>query len=200
MKWALMVDRGKRKGMIIPVQKTPFLIGRNDECQLRAANPYVSHRHCELLTEDDKIAVRDCKSTNGTFINSQRVEGQVELHEGDCLKVGSLAFLVCHEDLKPIEEPHPERSSPKQSRPVDEEAVGDILLKLDEEDTGQPGPGPGAWRNTSAEGASSQPGPAKGQKAEKSGPDNEPANLPSDVARGLLKGQGALLKRRRIQT
>ena len=98
MKWALMVDRGKRKGMIIPVQKTPFLIGRNDECQLRAANPYVSHRRCELLTEDDKIAVRDCKSTNGTFINSQRVEGQVELHEGDRLKVGSLAFLVCHED------------------------------------------------------------------------------------------------------
>jgi pSer/pThr/pTyr-binding forkhead associated (FHA) protein len=72
MKWALMVDRGKRKGMMIPIQKSPFLIGRNDECQLRAANPYVSHRHCELLTEDDKIAVRDCKSTNGTFINSRR--------------------------------------------------------------------------------------------------------------------------------
>src|SRR5207244_6431236 len=82
MKWALMVDRGKRKLMMIPIQKSPFLIGRNDECQLRAANPYVSHRHCELLTDDDKIAVRDCNSTNGTFINSQRVEGQVELHEG----------------------------------------------------------------------------------------------------------------------
>jgi pSer/pThr/pTyr-binding forkhead associated (FHA) protein len=105
MKWALMVDRGKRKGMMIPIQKSPFLIGRNDECQIRAANPYVSHRHCELLTEDDKIAVRDCKSTNGTFINSQRVEGQVELHEGDYLKVGSMVFLVCQEDLKPIEVP-----------------------------------------------------------------------------------------------
>ncbi len=67
MKWALMVDRGKRKGMMIPIQKSPFLIGRNDECQIRAANPCVSHRHCELLTEDDKIAARDCKSTNGTL-------------------------------------------------------------------------------------------------------------------------------------
>jgi pSer/pThr/pTyr-binding forkhead associated (FHA) protein len=134
-----MVDGGKRKGMIIPIQKSPFLIGRNDECQLRAANPYVSHRHCELLTEDDKFVVRDCNSTNGTFINSQKVDGQVELHEGDRLNVGSLDFLVCHEDLKPIEDDQPERASPKRSRPIDEEAVGDILLKLDEEDPGQPG-------------------------------------------------------------
>jgi hypothetical protein len=74
--------------------------------------------------------------------------------------------------------------------------VGDILLKMDEEDTGQPGPRPGAWRNTSAEGANSQPGPAKGQKAEKSRPENESTTCPSDVARGLLKGQDALLKRR----
>jgi predicted component of type VI protein secretion system len=163
-----MVDRGKRKGMIIPIQKSPFLIGRSDECQLRAANPYVSHRHCELLTEDDKFVVRDCNSTNGTFINSQRVDGQFELHEGDCLKVGALAFLVRQEDLKPIEEEQPERASPTLSRPVEEEAVGDILLELDEEDAGKPGPEPGAWKNTRPEGASSQPGPAKEQNTEKS--------------------------------
>jgi pSer/pThr/pTyr-binding forkhead associated (FHA) protein len=193
MKWALMVDRGKRKGMIIPIQKSPFLIGRSDECQLRAANPYVSNRHCELLTEDDKFVVRDCNSTNGTFINSQRVD-QVELHEGDCLKVGALAFLVRQEDLKPIEEQQPERTSPTLSRPVDEETVGDILLKLDEEDTGKPGPEPGAWKNTRTESTNSQPGPVKKQKADKSRPENDPN--PSDVAKGLLKGQGALLKRR----
>jgi len=195
MKWALMVDRGKRKGMIIPIQKSPFLIGRSDECQLRAANPYVSHRHCELLTEDDKFVVRDCNSTNGTFINSQRVDGQVELHEGDRLRVGSLAFLVRQEDLKSIEEQQPERASPTLSRPVEEEAVGDILLQLDEEDTEKPGPGPGAWKNTRAEGASSKPGPAKEQKADKSRPEKEPTPQ-SDVARGILRGKEALLKQR----
>jgi pSer/pThr/pTyr-binding forkhead associated (FHA) protein len=191
-----MVDRGKRKGTIIPIQKSPFLIGRNDECQLRAGNPYVSHRHCELLTEDDKFVVRDCNSTNGTFINSQRVDGQVELHEGDCLKVGSLAFLVRQEDLKPIDDEQPERASPKRSQPIDEETVGDILLNLDEEDTGKPSPEPGAWKITRPEGTCSQPGPAEEQNAEKSRPENEPTTRPSDVAKGLLKGQGALLKRR----
>jgi pSer/pThr/pTyr-binding forkhead associated (FHA) protein len=179
-----MVDQGERKGMIIPIQKSPFLIGRNDECQLRAANPYVSHRHCELLTENDKFVVRDCNSTNGTFINSQRVDGLVELHEGDRLKVASLDFLVCLEDLKPIEDDQPERRSPKGSRPVDEEAVGDILLELDEDDTEKPGHGPGDRKNTTPEGASSQPGPAKEPKADKSRPENEQTTRPSDVARG----------------
>ena len=125
MKWTLMVDRGVHKGEIIPIQKSSFLIGRNDECQLRPANPYVSHRHCELLADQDKISLRDCTSTNGTFINSQRVEGQVELHEGDRITIGSLAFVVCQKDarapippplgrgeedvgLKPIEEEQPE--------------------------------------------------------------------------------------------
>jgi pSer/pThr/pTyr-binding forkhead associated (FHA) protein len=104
MKWALKVDRGKRKGMIIPIQKSPFLIGRNNECQLRADNPYVSHHHCELRFNGEKVIVRDCLSTNGTFINSQKIEGEVELHEGDELKIGSLAFVVCREERKPVED------------------------------------------------------------------------------------------------
>src|SRR6266480_981071 len=66
-----------------------FLTERDSSCSTLTcpvpSHPYVSHRHCELLAEDDKFVVRDCNSTNGTFINSQRVEGQVELHEGDRL-------------------------------------------------------------------------------------------------------------------
>jgi pSer/pThr/pTyr-binding forkhead associated (FHA) protein len=123
MKWALKVEQGKRKGMIIPVPKSPFLIGRNVECQLRPTNPYISERHCELLTEGDKLVIRDCNSTNGTFINSQLIQGQVELHESDQLKVGSLTFVVCLEDLKPMEEQHFEPAPPKLPEPVEEEAA-----------------------------------------------------------------------------
>ena len=196
MKWALMVGRGKRKGMIIPIQKSPFKIGRDDDCQLRTSNPYVSHRHCELLAADDKIVIRDCNSTNGTFINSQRVEGQVEVHEGDRLKIGSMAFVVCQKDLKPVDEQSPDPVAPKGPRPVDEDTVGEILLKLDEEDAQPAGLEPGAWRNSAPENPGSRPGPAENPKAEKVGPEREPGSRPDDVARGLLKGQDALLKRR----
>ena len=193
MTWALMVNQGKHKGLIIPIRKSPFLIGRNNECQLRPANPYVSGRHCELLTEGDKFLVRDCNSTNGTFINSQRIQAPVGLHEGDHLQIGALAFVVCLEDLKPIEERDFELPSSKPSRPVEEETVEDILLKLDEEDTDT---GPGAWRNTRSENASSQLDYVEERKSEKPGPGTQPRPSPSDVASTLLKGQGSLRKRR----
>lgn len=153
MKWALMVDRGKKKGTIIPIRTSPFAMGRNEDCQLRAANPYVSQRHCELRTEGDRIIIHDCRSTNGTFINSQKIDGDVELHEGDRLMIGSLSFLVCQEDrnTNPPESAGDRlesESTPHQSnRKVDEDAIGDMLLDLDEEESGPP---PGSWRNSSS--------------------------------------------------
>lgn len=190
MKWALMVKRGKRKGMIIPVHQSPFLIGRSDECQLRPASPHVGDRHCELLIEGDKFVVRDCNSPNGTFINYQRIQGQVELHEGDHVKVGALAFIVCLEDFRPIEKRHIEPATPNFTRPK-EHTLEDILLNLDEEAAGI---GPGAWKNTGDENEGSQPGYITGRKPEKSEADNAPKPSPSDVARALLKGH-SLLKR-----
>jgi predicted component of type VI protein secretion system len=193
MKWALKVKQGKCKGMIIPVQKSPFLIGRNVECQLRPASPYISDRHCELLIEGDKLVVRDCNSTNGTFINSQRIQGQVELHKGDHLKFSSLTFVICLENLKPIEKQHFEPASPKLPQPVEEESVEDVLLNLDEED---PGPGPGAWRKIWYEDASSVLNHARERTPENTEQGSEPGLGPSDVANALLKGHGSLLKRR----
>ena len=197
MKWALKVERGKRKGMLISIHKSPFLIGRNGDCHLRAANPYVSHHHCELLAEDDKMIVRDCKSTNGTFINAQRVEDQVELHEGDSLKIGSLSFVVCHEDAQTDKPQAPEPVPPKpSSRAVDEEVVGDILLKLDEEEEDSTGPPPGAWRNNSFPSGMGKGANPDRPNPDRSKPDNKPTIVPSDVASDMLKGQEAALKRR----
>jgi hypothetical protein len=92
-----------------------------------------------------------------------------------------------------MEEGHFEPAPSKLSRPVEEETVEDILLKLDEED---PGPGPGAWRKTWDEDASSVFDHAREPTAEKAKPGNELGPGPSDVANALLKGHGSLLKRR----
>ena len=89
---------------------------------------------------------------------------------------------------------YPETALPKKYPSIEEEAV-DILLKLDEEDTVQPGSEPDAGSNIKVENATSQLGPIREQEAENSVPKHQPTTLPSDVAQGLLK-QAALLKRR----
>jgi pSer/pThr/pTyr-binding forkhead associated (FHA) protein len=185
MTWALTVDRGKQKGTIIPIRKSPFVMGRDDDCHLRTANSFVSHRHCELQTDGEKITIRDCNSTNGTFINSEKIDSEVELREGDRLKIGSLTFVVCQEEKvseaassdSPISEPHP----PQESRKIDENAIGDMLLDLDEEDSGPP---PGAWKKDS----SPDPNPERSSKAPEPVAAKSASSAP-DIASKMLKGK-----------
>jgi pSer/pThr/pTyr-binding forkhead associated (FHA) protein len=184
-----MVDRGKKKGTVIPIRTSPFAMGRNEDCQLRAANQYVSHRHCELRTEGDRILIHDCHSTNGTFINSQKIEDDVELQEGDRLTIGSLTFLICQENqINPSPAPLRDESNSgpiSSNRKVDEDAIGDMLLDLDEEESGPP---PGAWRNSN----STDTGPERGIDSEKTPMPKKAAKAKNysagDVASKMLKG------------
>lgn len=75
----------------VRVGESHFLIGRSDACQLRPVSPLVSRRHCEIIVDHRHVTVRDLASTNGTFVNFQRVKGTQELYTGDVLNIG-LAF------------------------------------------------------------------------------------------------------------
>lgn len=56
--------------------------------------PFVSSRHMELIYRNGKLVVRDNGSTNGTFVNGERVE-QRELHPGDIISV--LTFRMVYD-------------------------------------------------------------------------------------------------------
>jgi predicted component of type VI protein secretion system len=92
MKLSLVVAQGVHAGKVIPVTSAEFVIGRDPQCQLRPASPAISKQHCAVTTRDGKAFVRDCGSTNGTFINGEQVAGEREIKSGDRLKVGPLEF------------------------------------------------------------------------------------------------------------
>jgi predicted component of type VI protein secretion system len=50
--------------------------------------------HCAVATWVGKVRVRDLKSRNGTFVNGQRINGEVSVNHGDRLQVGSLEFAI----------------------------------------------------------------------------------------------------------
>src|SRR5262245_35634570 len=95
MKLSLLVlTSGKQEGKVLEIKLPQFLIGRDAQCHLRPASALISKRHCALIQKEGKVFIRDFGSTNGTYVNDERVEGERELHNDDQLKVGPVAFAV----------------------------------------------------------------------------------------------------------
>ena len=58
----------------------------------------VSRVHCRLTAlPDGQLEVRDLESTNGTFVNGQRIEA-ARLSDGDRLQIGRLELVVIRND------------------------------------------------------------------------------------------------------
>jgi len=107
MKLSLVVAQGVHAGKVIPVTSAEFVIGRDPQCQLRPASPAISKQHCALTVRDAKAFIRDCGSTNGTFINGDQVAGEREVKSGDRLKVGPLEFDLRIDVAAPTPTPAP---------------------------------------------------------------------------------------------
>jgi predicted component of type VI protein secretion system len=134
MKLSLIVlTEGKSAGKAIPITLTQFLIGRDPQCNLRPASAMISKRHCSVLVKDGKVFVRDFDSTNGTFINENRVQGEQELKNDDVLKVGPLAFRVSLSTATPTPVNKPTPVPAKASSPQNEEDVAAMLLSLQDD-------------------------------------------------------------------
>ena len=83
-------DRGKK--FELPVDE-PQLIGRSSE-SLALTDGTVSRRHAELTPDDGRWYLRDLDSSNGTFINGERIaRDPVELSPGDQIRCGSTLVL-----------------------------------------------------------------------------------------------------------
>ena len=68
-------------------------IGRGPDNDFVINHPSVSMRHCEFELGLDYLGVRDCGSTNGTFINGQRVT-EAKIEPGQMLQLGRVPVTV----------------------------------------------------------------------------------------------------------
>jgi pSer/pThr/pTyr-binding forkhead associated (FHA) protein len=64
-------------------------VGRAPGCQVTLDDTYASQIHARLFARDGQLFVEDLGSTNGTWINRQKVSGPVVMKPGDTLKVGN---------------------------------------------------------------------------------------------------------------
>ena len=65
------------------------VIGRAMECDLRLEDTYVSQEHARIFGKNGSWFVEDLGSTNGTFVNEQRLAAPAMLTSGDRIRVGT---------------------------------------------------------------------------------------------------------------
>ncbi len=65
-------------------------VGRSSQNQLCIQDASVSARHCDILANGSEIIIRDLKSSNGTFVNAVRIDGQAQLKHGQILRIGNV--------------------------------------------------------------------------------------------------------------
>jgi pSer/pThr/pTyr-binding forkhead associated (FHA) protein len=121
----------KPEGLRIPIDRLPFLIGRDPLCHLRPASQFVSKHHCAIWSRDGQLMVRDLGSTNGTFLNDHPVTGEQQALNGDRLNIGPLLFDVCIEGLPSVSQSTP--PPPMKARNADVEDAAAMLLLLEED-------------------------------------------------------------------
>jgi pSer/pThr/pTyr-binding forkhead associated (FHA) protein len=88
-----------------------LVIGRDASCEVVVTNKDVSRRHAEIVTSPTGYVVVD-SSTNGTFVNGQRVNGQMVLARADVIRVGTSDFRFYADTAAAAPAPAPAGPSP----------------------------------------------------------------------------------------
>src|SRR6185295_4543427 len=74
-------------------------LGRSPKNHFPIEHPSVSAWHCEIVLGADEIVVRDCDSTNGTFVDGQQIK-EAQLRSGQTLHLGDVELFVESTDVR----------------------------------------------------------------------------------------------------
>src|SRR6476646_10829108 len=87
--WALRFISGKYQGGEFPLKMNrQVTIGRSSELDMVLVEDMVSRKHAKITVGPGKVLIEDLGSTNGTFVNGEKIR-QARLKEGDRILIGT---------------------------------------------------------------------------------------------------------------
>lgn len=85
---------GPNPGATFPLEGEQLTIGRDASNGVAINDAEVSRKHSRLTFQGGKYVLEDLGSTNGTFVNGQRLAGPVVLKAGDVVSLGEQIVLM----------------------------------------------------------------------------------------------------------
>jgi hypothetical protein len=82
------IFQGSQAGLSAELAGGVIMIGRGADCQLILDDDYVSTRHARVVSTPSGIYVEDLGSTNGTYVNGQRITAPTTITLADTVRIG----------------------------------------------------------------------------------------------------------------
>ncbi len=76
----------------MPLGNGPLTIGRSNESNLIIRDDYTSTHHARLMLWNDRWVIQDLDSTNGTFINGEKVSVPTPVPANTTVTIGTTSF------------------------------------------------------------------------------------------------------------
>src|SRR5436305_3960976 len=78
----------------IDLREGEVTIGRSRGCGVVLRDPSVSRGHALLSVQAGRVTLQDLRSSNGTYVNGKRLEGETALAESDWVVIGETALYL----------------------------------------------------------------------------------------------------------
>ena len=110
-KYTLILQTEPEVGKEFPLEKESLTIGRDHENDIVINHPEVSRKHCQLTFANGNCAVQDLGSLNGTFLDGEKITGNVPFYPGVLLGIGRAVSAVLQVTVASTPEPAQPRAS-----------------------------------------------------------------------------------------
>lgn len=91
-----------------PLLESLTKIGRDVENEIVVVSKRASREHAQILREARRVWLQDNNSTNGTYLNGERLQAKTLLRDGDRIGIGEVSFLFHDPETTTRETPFPE--------------------------------------------------------------------------------------------
>ena len=91
--WHLLIQDDEGSAVAVPLSIEQITLGREAENLIRLTQRNVSRKHAVITRKEDTFDYEDLGSSNGSFLNGQKIEAAVDLKNGDTIQIKVITFF-----------------------------------------------------------------------------------------------------------
>lgn len=128
--WHLLIQDDEGSAIAVPLSVERLSLGRLENNLVRLTQRNISREHAILTKIEDSFSFEDLKSSNGSFLNGEKIEEKVSLKNGDTLQIGDYVLQLFQGDLKQLQEDDDNNLDLKTNPGINLAVLSDLSMEM----------------------------------------------------------------------